>query len=377
MARPGLWQWFQSSRQLIAGVLRDLAAWPVRGPRLIDELECVVSVLLAILLAHLLDAKNVGWAAFSGYMVMRSHVRESFRRGLLRIVGTAAGAGAALLGARLLESTLLLSVALGCVGAASLYMALISRRSYAWLFIGLTFMMALLDTLEHPADSLASFAWSRCLEIVVGTVACVLVSAVSTVTVRRALGGGQAPAAGPEDGLATRWWHREAMVHAVQGGLALALLPAAWKYLHIGGLSQAGVTVMAVMMVPLASLASRTNQTTTRLAHRFAGCALGGLLASGILLASHQLPVVMTLGICIGVIVGRHIENGDLGIGYLGTQFALAFLVILVPDHYANPDLHAGLTRIMGVLFGMLLLEPVRWLFRACSRQSLRSPTSG
>lgn len=56
---------------LARSVLRDLRAWPVRGPRLVDELECVLSVLLAIAFAHALEVRHVGWAAFSGYMVMR------------------------------------------------------------------------------------------------------------------------------------------------------------------------------------------------------------------------------------------------------------------------------------------------------------------
>src|ERR1700744_361969 len=63
--------------------------------RLIDELECSLSVLLAIVFAHLLGATNVSWAAYSGYMVMRGHVAESTVRGILRILGTCAGAGLA------------------------------------------------------------------------------------------------------------------------------------------------------------------------------------------------------------------------------------------------------------------------------------------
>src|SRR6201986_5099105 len=64
--------------------------------RLVDELECSLSVLLAILFAHLLGAANVSWAAYSGYMVMRGHVAESALRGVLRILGTCAGAGFAI-----------------------------------------------------------------------------------------------------------------------------------------------------------------------------------------------------------------------------------------------------------------------------------------
>jgi hypothetical protein len=61
--------------------------------RLVDELECALSVLLAILFAHMLHAANVSWAAYSGYMVMRGHVAESALRGVLRILGTCAAAG--------------------------------------------------------------------------------------------------------------------------------------------------------------------------------------------------------------------------------------------------------------------------------------------
>jgi len=348
-----------------------------KGPGLVDEFECVISVLLAIFCAHVAEARNIGWAAFSEYMVMRSHARESFRRGVLRVIGASAGAAAAWASAGVLGSMFRLSVALACVGVVTLYLALVSRRSYAWLFTGLTFFMVLADSMEHSGESLTTLAWSRFIEVFIGTAACVFVSAISTATVRRAYAAKQSMAGKaaivPREG----WWHAGAIVHAVQSGLALALVPLAWQYSHIEGLSQSGVTIMAVMMVPLASLTSHANQTTRKLAHRFAGRAAGGLLASGILVASHQLPIVMVLGICTGVIVGRHVENSNLGIGYVGTQFALAFLVVLVPDSYANPDLAGGLTRLVGVLFGMLLLEPVPWLFRACARQSLRWPSSG
>ena len=72
---------------------------PEITPRTIDEIECVVPVLLAIAFAHLLDARNVSWAAFSGYMVMRGHVSETFPRGVLRMGDVAAEAGHVMSGA--------------------------------------------------------------------------------------------------------------------------------------------------------------------------------------------------------------------------------------------------------------------------------------
>src|ERR1700752_5316841 len=79
----------ESVREQFAAEVRALVT---PGPRMVDEIECVLSVALAIVLGHLIGAQNISWAAFSGYMVMRGHVSESFRRGVLRILGTAAGA---------------------------------------------------------------------------------------------------------------------------------------------------------------------------------------------------------------------------------------------------------------------------------------------
>jgi hypothetical protein len=67
----------------------------------------------------------------------------------------------------------------------------------------------------------------------------------------------------------------------------------------------------------------------------------------------------MTFALALGVMVGRHIENGLPSMSYIGLQFVLAFLVVLVPDNYANAPLGAGYDRLFGILFGMVLLEPV------------------
>src|ERR1700756_1664947 len=82
----------ESVREQLAAEARAFLA---PGPRMVDEIECVLSVALAIVLGHLFGARNISWAAFSGYMVMRGHVSESLRRGILRILGTVAGAAIA------------------------------------------------------------------------------------------------------------------------------------------------------------------------------------------------------------------------------------------------------------------------------------------
>jgi uncharacterized membrane protein YccC len=68
---------------------------------------------------------------------------------------------------------------------------------------------------------------------------------------------------------------------------------------------------------------------------------------------------VLIAGTVLGVVLGRHIENGKNAIAYAGTQFTLAILVTLVPDSYAHVALEPGIARLIGILVGILLLVPV------------------
>ena len=338
----------------------ELRTLPFPGARMIDEVACVLSVLLAIVFSHAIGAENVGWAAFSGYMVMRSHVAESFTRGVLRIVGTGAGALLALLLAPLvLPLPLPTRLALLVVGSVTMYFAIVGRRAYAWLFTGLTFMMILIEALAHAQEPIQRFASTRVLEVLAGTMSAVLVSALSTWTVRRKLPSPDNAMRAEPAGPAARWQKRVA-VHALTGGIALALIPWAWLWLGIESLSQSSITIFVVMLVPAASLAEGLlSPVSSRVMQRLVGCVAGGLLASAVLWLSHHSPALMTIGLCIGVILGRHIENGPALMSYGGLQFTLAFLVVLVPDDYAQAALAPGLDRLFGILFGMVLLEPV------------------
>jgi uncharacterized membrane protein YccC len=330
---------------------------------MVDELECVASVALAILFAHLIHAHNVAWAAFTGFVLMRGHVSESLLRGILRIVGTAAGAGLGLLIVPIASRSLpIATLVTALIGAIGLYGMLTAKRAYSWLLFGLTFEMILLGKLEHPTVDVMDFARTRLLEVIAGTVACVIVSAASTYTARRRWPG-------PPIAPATRiGWHPYAASHAAQAGIALATLPILHALLGIHELAQAGVTIMAVMIVPVAALGkSGLVPVNRRLLHRTIGCFGGGLLASAMLFLAQGSPVILIIGTCIGVIVGRHIENAGGTTTYVGLQFTLAILVTLVPDNYADAEIGPALLRLSSIFIGMALLEPVllAWHFLA------------
>ncbi|GAA0734278.1 MULTISPECIES: FUSC family protein [Sphingomonas] len=335
------------------------AAWTTMlghiTPRTIDAVECVVSVLLAILVAHAIGGDNVAWAAFAGYMVMRGRAGETVVRGLLRIVGTVTGGALALVLAPLVASDWVGSaIAMLAVGTLSLYRALTARRAYAWLFFGLTFAMVLLDKIDAPDTALGQFVETRILETVAGTLACMAVSIASALTVRR-----RWPAA-PTPPPVVALWHPAAFYHAVQAGVALALLVGVARAVALPALAQSAVGVMAVMLVPVHGLgAGGLVPVSARLAQRFLGCLAGAALSALCLFLAQGHAPVLVAGTVVGVAIGRGIENGPHSYRYVGTQFTLAVLVMLVPDNYADGDVLPGIERLVAVLIGMAILEPV------------------
>ena len=353
----------------IESVRKQLAAeakaFLAPGPRMVDEIECVFSVLLAIVLGHLVGAQNISWAAFSGFMVMRGHVSESLRRGILRIIGTAGGAAIAVVIFPIVApNPFALSAALAFIGWCSIYAALTHRHAYGFLFIGLTFSMIVLGYPRSWSD-LLGFASSRILEVFAGTAACILVSMVSTLTLRQRWPAVARPTP------ATTGWHPDAARHAAQGALAMALLPLVHEIWRLPELGQAAVSIMAVMMVPVSRLGgSGFLPVSRRMVLRVLGCACGAALAGGILLVAHGSAAILIAGSLFGVMLGRHIENSARPMAYSGTQFTLAMLVALVPDSYIDPDPDAGVARLAGIVTGIALLEPVLAAFHVFTWKS-------
>jgi uncharacterized membrane protein YccC len=348
-------------KQTLHTLVRDFKTWPSRT-RLTDELEALISVILAIAAARLCKVEHVGWAAFSGYMVMRSHVKSSFDRGFHRVIGTVVGAATAwILITAFGHSTLVCSLALSVAGFVCSLLVFSHRRSYAWLFTGITFAMVLTSGSYDPSR-VTWFAASRVIEVAIGTLSCVAVSAFSTYFIRRTplpiavRRAAQASMAGKANTSLN-------INYAAQSAVALALIPFCWRWIGSESAQQVTTTIFAVMAVPAASATMSLGPTSVKLALRLAGCFVGGILATGALLLGHKLPELMTLALCAGTICGRHLENGPHRFAYGGTQFVLAFLTVLVPDHYDTPDIDPGLSRVGGIVFGMILLEPIRVLF--------------
>ncbi|WP_392565217.1 FUSC family protein [Utexia brackfieldae] len=323
--------------------------------RFIDELEVICSVFLAILFAHLLHTQNIGWAAFTGYMIMRSHVVDTLIRGALRLLGTVVGACLAFSVTFLLgHDLLLIALGISLVGGITLYLSVTSKYSYAWLFCGITYIMVGVDSLGQSFVQVESFAMTRVVEVMAGIAASMTVSLISNLIKPKFK---MKPAkVGLLDVVKFPLCEKYTVIHSIRAVLAIATLPFLEHFFDLRYLTQTAITIFVVLSVPLSTI-NNPQLISRRNFHRFLGCTLGGLLAI-ICLPFYQINLGITaLILCLGIFIGRHIENSRQSFAYVGTQFVLVYLVVMVPDSLAYTSADPGFSRLLGVIIGVILVE--------------------
>jgi uncharacterized membrane protein YccC len=347
-------------RPIPQALVRELKSLQLCGSRAREAAKPVLSVLLAVAAATILNLDDLSWAAFSGYMVMRGSVAETFTRGLMRIAGTTGGALLGLLLApTAADDPLLLMVFLFFVSWVGTFQSLATRYSYAWLFFGLTAGMVTTEALASPG-SVVHFAATRVAEITVGTCACLVVASLFSDTpsgkIQSASGElwcGRLRDVLHEDWLREHWPLFE---HSTRAALAVAALPLVWRWFSIEDFSQTAITSYVVMIVPSTAVWERRHVTVyERMAHRTLGCLLGSavaLIAIGFF-GTGILVTVFTLA--AGVWIGYQVQIGR-DINYLGTQFTLGLLITLVQGPAPITDITPGLERLLGIVIGSAVL---------------------
>ncbi|SAK82648.1 Fusaric acid resistance protein family protein [Caballeronia arationis] len=255
--------------------------------------------------------------------------------------------------------------AMGAMGGVAVYRALASEFSYAWVLGGATALMVIFEAHTlHTFAATASFATLRVAEVVVGTLACVVVSGVFHAGERqyrryRPLGAVEALAAAgappsPESIRAAR------KLLAWQGAASIAILAALIYILKLPGFAQAMVTAMAVLILPAASLAGHTRRPVAeRMVQRFAGCLLAGLIGVALLPLLGNHAWLSMIALSAGVWFGCHVQTGKEGASYVGRQFTIAFIMVFVQDHRWSADPLPALMRLSGILTGIVVLTAV------------------
>lgn len=318
---------------------------------------------LAVYVSHRLSLSDGWWAAISAFAVMQTGFAASFYRGLLRVTGTALGALLGLALGRIIDGHPLLFIMLMSAASwAGLYGTLCYRHSYAWVLSVVTFVMVMGEALIEPSG-LETFAWDRFCNVAIGTLACVLVAGLADPwlrgSLRRWVTHSPEPAPAPSWSLppAPNVDRREAAWHALTGALAVAVLSLASDLLVLKSFSQAMVTTIALLVVPMTP---GTNDAASlvlrRMTHRFAGCLIAGLVAGALLPLIGARPLLCQAALAVGVWAGAYLQGGSINVRYMGTQFSVAFIMVFVQDQGWTVEVEPAIERLAGVFAGICVL---------------------
>lgn len=344
-----------------AGLWKELAEIDIAGPRAQQASMAALSVAISATVASTMHLPDAWWAAISGFISTQATQPASVTKGVLRVIGTALGAATALLLVGWLAyDQVACCAALFVVSTIGIVALNVSPHGYAWLFFSVTFALVLLISLVDPLNAFDLAAY-RTIEVVIGTIAAIV---VATALAREEAADDDAAPPGWADLLGARW---PAVLHAVRGGIAVAVIPVLWSYFYLPGLSATATTMASVLAVPVLAdhPLDRNRMMVKKAIHRLLGCLFGGLAAL-VLLAiplADFLPWLVSLA--AGTWLFARVQSSSRGIGYLGTQAAVVFIMMLVQGDGPPTSIIPALDRFAGIMIGMttlfvvcLLLEP-------------------
>jgi uncharacterized membrane protein YccC len=362
----------QICRAAVSSLGRELAAWKPSRERATFGTEAMLSVALSVALANALHLSDTWWAAISGFAVMQTSFAGSVQRAVQRIMGTLIGAAlGTLVGPWIGDRPWLFVPALGAIGGVAVYYANGTRAAYAWVLGGVTALMVTYEA--HgllSVRSTALFAALRVAEVMVGTLACLVVASVfhfgpkwyrktRPPSVSATVGEAEALSASTlSPSLESLRPTRRLL--CLQAALAIAILAALTYVLHLPGFAQAMVTAIAVLILPASLPAGGMQQPVIeKMVHRVAGCLLAGALGVALLPLMQGQAILCMLALSIGVWIGCHVQTGREGASYVGRQFTIAFIMVFVQDHHWSADPVPALMRLSGILTGIVVLAAV------------------
>ena len=362
---------FETCRAAVLSLGRELSAWKPSRARATFGTEAMLSVALSVALANALHLSDTWWAAISGFAVMQTSFAGSVQRAVQRIMGTMIGAAlGTLVGPWIGDRPWLFVPALGVIGGVAVYYANGTRAAYAWVLGGVTALMVTYEA--HgllSVRSTALFAALRVAEVMVGTLACLVVASVfhfgpkwyrktRPPSVSATVGEAEAPSSTLSPSLESLRPTRRLL--CLQAALAIAILAALTYVLHLPGFAQAMVTAIAVLILPASLPAGGMQQPVIeKMVHRVAGCLLAGALGVALLPLMQGQAILCMLALSIGVWIGCHVQTGREGASYVGRQFTIAFIMVFVQDHHWSADPIPALMRLSGILTGIVVLAAV------------------
>ena len=284
----------------------------------------------------------------------------------MRIIGSAAGAAIAVIILGLFAyDPLPFCLCLFAIASVGLFGFAKSSHGYAWLVSAITCILVMLIALDHPQTAF-TIAVNRIADVVIGTVAALLVTFLLPASPDVPGSTASAPSALPLLFWSRRHareferWLREngpLILHACRGGLTVMVLPLLMNWLVPLGASTIAVTAVAVMAIPTTAVIEPDGGILVqRSAHRLVSCALGALLGLLCLYWVGSNFLVWLLVLMGGIWLTSQIQSGNTGIGYLGTQAGLAFLLSMIQGEGPPLSPIPGIGRFAGIMAGLSVL---------------------
>src|SRR5271156_1248729 len=165
-------------RGIVGALGTELRSLEPAGPRCTEALAAALSVAVAALAALVLHSDETWWAAISAWMVTRSSLAVALSRGVMRIIGSAAGAAIAVIVLGWFAyDPLPFCLCLFAIAWVGLFGFAKSSHGYAWLISALTCIFGMLVSLGQPPTAF-TIAVNRIADVVIGTMAALLVTFV-------------------------------------------------------------------------------------------------------------------------------------------------------------------------------------------------------
>ena len=231
-------------RGIIEALSTELGSLEPGGVRGTKALGAALSVALAAFVALILHSDEPWWAAISAWMMTGISLADALPRGVMRILGSIAGAAVAVLVLGLFAYDLLpFCLCLFTIAWLGLFGFAKSRHGYAWLISAITGNLVMLIALDQPQTAF-TIAVNRIADVTIGTAATLLVTYLLPKIQDVASGN----AASAPSSLPLLFWSRRQareferwlsenwllILHACRGGLTVMVLPLLlhWRWHH-------------------------------------------------------------------------------------------------------------------------------------------------
>jgi uncharacterized membrane protein YccC len=343
----------------LVGYWQELGELGQDPARMRQGLVAACSVMLATVLALVLQVESPWWAAISAFMSLMSTGAASVRRGILRMTGTAAGAVLGFIMARWLPyDHFALCLFLAATTMLGVIAMQVSPHGLAWLFLTITSSLVLLMSLTEPTQAV-DIAFYRVFEVAIGVTSAIIV--VNVLQDWHAEPPASAP--GWRHLLGAQW---PAVLHGMRSAISVVAVLLIWKWINLPDVSQMAITVAVVMSAPVIAdggVGTR-HAVAERSLHRLIGCLIGGLMALACLalqVTSFPWWLAMVGG---SVWIGMHVQVGSHGVGYVGTQAAFVFIITMIQGASPPTSIMPGVDRFAGITGGLgilLIVSLILW----------------